>query len=52
MATATVATQLPSADDEYLAARREWRDRYSDLADAVSLPTTSGIPASWLGPNG
>jgi type IV secretory pathway TrbF-like protein len=32
MATATVATQLPSADDEYLAARREWRDRYSDLA--------------------
>ena len=32
MATATVATQLPSADDEYVAARREWRDRYSDLA--------------------
>jgi hypothetical protein len=28
MATATVATQLPSADDEYVAARREWRDRY------------------------
>src|SRR5215469_16755690 len=31
MATATAATQLPSAD-EYAEARREWRDRYSDLA--------------------
>ena len=32
MAIATVATQLPSADDEYVEARREWPDRYSDLA--------------------